>query len=217
MLKNYWYAVEFASTVATAPVQVRIFDQDLVLYRDAAGMVHCHSDICIHRGGSLAGGKVRGDCIECPYHGWRFDTEGACVKIPANREGLPIPKKARVDSYPVVERYGYLFVFLGDLAEDQRPPIPVLPLLDISAELQVKSDAVQLSYRRWRQAGIDRGWAIDEHRIAAGGRYEGARVIPSPARREHPELANAWVLKEMETREALRDRAPLPANQESRP
>ena len=57
MLKNYWYAVEFADRVKEKPVRVRVFDQDLVLYRDSKGEVVCHSDICIHRGGSLADGN----------------------------------------------------------------------------------------------------------------------------------------------------------------
>ena len=99
-------------------------------------------------------------------------------------------------------------IFLEDQAtvEGQRPEL--VPL-DLSAELQVKSDAVQVSYRRWRQSMIDRGWVIDEHVIASVGRYEGARVIPSPARRANPELANAWVLKELAAREAHRERVPV--------
>jgi hypothetical protein len=88
--------------------------------------------------------------------------------------------------------------------EGQRPElIPV----DLSSELQVKSDAVQLAYRRWRLEALNRGWGIDEHLVGLRARYQGARVIPSPARREHPELANAWVLKEMESNQAQREQA----------
>ena len=42
------------------------------------------SDLCIHRGGALSDGEIKGDCIMCPYHGWEYNAEGACVKIPAN-------------------------------------------------------------------------------------------------------------------------------------
>ena len=132
MLKNHWYALEFAEDVTDVPHKAEIMGQHLVLYRDSHGEVVAQSDICIHRGGPLSGGKVKGDCIECPYHGWQYDTSGACVSIPANREGLPIPKKARVDTYPCVERYGMIFVFLGDLDESERPPIPDLSLEGLS-------------------------------------------------------------------------------------
>jgi phenylpropionate dioxygenase-like ring-hydroxylating dioxygenase large terminal subunit len=130
MLKNHWYAVEFGKVVAADPVHVQLMGQQLVLWRDRSGRVRAQSDVCIHRGGSLAGGKVVDGCIECPYHGWQYDSDGRCTKIPANRSGVPIPKKARIDTYPCIERYGYVFVFLGDLPEDERPPFPVIDVLD---------------------------------------------------------------------------------------
>ncbi len=135
---NHWYAVEFGRQVADQPVQARVHGHDLVLWRGRDGTVNAQSDLCVHRGGSLAGGSVSGDCVRCPYHGWRYGTDGACVEIPANRAGLPIPKKARVDTYPCVERYGFVWVFLGDLASDQRPPIPELDGLEEHTE--VKAD-----------------------------------------------------------------------------
>ena len=111
-----------------------------------------------------------------------------------------------------IKRTHKIFVEDQPTVEGQRPEL--VPF-DLSAELQVKSDAVQLAYRRWRQAGIDKGWAIDEHIIASEGRYQGARVIPSPARRANPELANAWVLKELSAREAHRERTPETAGDAS--
>jgi phenylpropionate dioxygenase-like ring-hydroxylating dioxygenase large terminal subunit len=130
MLKNQWYAVELGGEVGTEPRHVELMGQQLVLWRGTDGRVNAQSDVCIHRGGSLAGGKVVGGCIECPYHGWRFDSDGHCTRIPANRTGLPIPRKARVDTYPCVERYGFVFVFLGDLPESERPPMAHIPELD---------------------------------------------------------------------------------------
>ena len=175
MLKNFWYAVEFGAAVTDRPVQVRIFDQDLMLFRDTTGTVRALSDICIHRGGSLAGGKVKGNCVECPYHGWRFDHDGACTKIPANREGLPIPKKARVDAYPAVERYGYVFVFLGDLPEDERPPIPELPVPDDVPHAQAEGNRIitgqftwNANYERVIENGVDAAHAPFVHSTSFG-------------------------------------------------
>ncbi|GIH80829.1 aromatic ring-hydroxylating oxygenase subunit alpha [Planobispora longispora] len=127
MLKNFWYALEFGDRVGPTPVKVTCLGQDFVLYRTGDGTAVCLSDLCVHRGGALSMGTVSGDRVVCPYHGWEYRPDGACVKIPANPPGRGVPKKARVDSYPTAERYGMVWAFLGDLPEDERPPIPHIP------------------------------------------------------------------------------------------
>ena len=138
LIKNHWYAVEFGGQVGDRPLQVQVHGHDLVLWRSRNGTINAQSDLCVHRGGSLAGGEVAGDCVRCPYHGWRYDTEGVCVEIPANRPGLPIPKKARIDTYPCVERYGFVWVFLGDLTAEQRPPLPELYGMEMHTEARAE-------------------------------------------------------------------------------
>lgn len=130
MLKNLWYAIEFSDALRDSPLRVKVLGQDLVLYRDSRGNPVCMSDLCVHRGGALSDGWVKGDCIVCPYHGWNYDPSGACVRIPANAAGMPIPRKARVDSYPTVDRHGWIWAFLGDLPEAERPPLPDLSGMD---------------------------------------------------------------------------------------
>ncbi|MBF6135588.1 aromatic ring-hydroxylating dioxygenase subunit alpha [Nocardia otitidiscaviarum] len=127
MLKNFWYALEFADRIGRQPRKVTCLGQDFVLFRTRSGTVTCLSDLCVHRGGALSMGTVTDDCIACPYHGWQYNSEGVCVKIPANAEERKIPRKARIDAYPTVERYGMVWAFLGDLPEAERPPIPVIP------------------------------------------------------------------------------------------
>jgi phenylpropionate dioxygenase-like ring-hydroxylating dioxygenase large terminal subunit len=128
MFKNQWYAVEHGSLITDAPHAVKLCSQDLVIYRSAGKLV-AQADVCPHRGASLALGRVVEGCIQCPYHGWKFDASGVCTEIPANPPGTPITKKARIDSYPVAEKYGFVWVFLGD---DQSGDafIPELPYLD---------------------------------------------------------------------------------------
>ena len=155
LIKNQWYAVEFGSVVSDRPVKVPVGGHYLVLYRSSDGKVNAHSDVCVHRGGSLAGGRVVGDCVECPYHGWRYDPEGRCVKIPANRAEAPIPRKARVDTYPCVERYGFVWVFLGDATESNRPPLPTLDGLDAVPEAQREGCRAVFGTFQW-QANYDR-------------------------------------------------------------
>ncbi len=128
MFMNFWYAAELSDNVKEEPVHVRMLGFDFVLFRDSGGKVHCLSNLCVHRGASLAHGKVKGDCIECPYHGWQFQGEdGACTKIPSLGPDAKIPARAKVDSYPTQEKYGLIFAFLGDLPESERPPIMDIP------------------------------------------------------------------------------------------
>lgn len=126
MLKNFWYAIAFTHEVTEEPSRHTVLGQQLVVFRQKrSGNVIAMSDLCVHRGGALSGGwQDEKGCLVCPYHGWEYDADGKAVKIPANLEGRPIPKKARVDSYPVQERYSFVWVFLGDLAEADRPPLP---------------------------------------------------------------------------------------------
>ncbi|MEO8444062.1 MAG: aromatic ring-hydroxylating dioxygenase subunit alpha [Gammaproteobacteria bacterium] len=127
MYINFWYAATTSESVADTPLRVRMLGQDFVLFRDSSGAIACLADTCIHRGASLGHGKVKDGCIQCPYHGWRFDRDGRCTLIPSLGAGARIPARARVDAYPVVERYGLVFAFLGDLSEEQRPPIVEIP------------------------------------------------------------------------------------------
>lgn len=130
MLKNFWYACEFSSEITNKPKCITMLSQDFVLYRDSTGQVVALKDLCPHRGAALSLGRVEGDYIRCPYHGWKYSANGACIEIPANQPDLPIPKKARVETYPVREQYGWVWLFLGDLPEEKCPLIPPLPEFD---------------------------------------------------------------------------------------
>ena len=121
MLINNWYVAATAAEVHDGrPVGVRMLGLDFVLYRDAGGRVACLSNVCCHRGGALCDGKVADGALACPYHGWQFDAAGRCIAIPALGPEARIPKRARIDSYPTVEKYGWVWVFLGDLPESER-------------------------------------------------------------------------------------------------
>ncbi|MBM4195889.1 MAG: aromatic ring-hydroxylating dioxygenase subunit alpha [Gammaproteobacteria bacterium] len=124
MLINFWYPAERSEALkADAPLRVQMLGLPFVLWRDSAGRAHCASNTCPHRGGSLGDGKVVGDCIQCPYHGWKFAGDGSCARIPSLGPIESLPPASRLDAYPVEERYGLVFVFLGDLPEGQRPTI----------------------------------------------------------------------------------------------
>ncbi len=127
MLINLWYVAEWSDAVTDKPVKVKMLGQHFVLFRDQQGKVNCLSDVCIHRGGSLSGGRTIRDCVACPYHGWQFNGEGKVEFIPSEGRDFAIPDRARVDAYPTEERYGMIWVFMGDQPESERIPIPPFP------------------------------------------------------------------------------------------
>ena len=100
---------------------VRLLGEDLVLWR-AGGQAVAWQDLCIHRGTRLSLGKVEDGLLICPYHGWRYDGNGRCVHIPAHPEQTP-PEKAGARVYQVRERYGLVWVSLGQPGSDV-PPFP---------------------------------------------------------------------------------------------
>ena len=157
LLKNFWYVLAESASVTATPVKVRALAQDFALFRRASdGAVVALSDVCVHRMASLSEGKVQGDCIRCPYHGWSYGADGACTHIPANPPGSPVPRRARVDSYPVQERYGWVWVFIGDLPEHERPAIPQLDGLDEPGWRAVRGEfAWRAGYTRVVENAVD--------------------------------------------------------------
>lgn len=123
LLTNIWYIAEWSENVTDKPVKSRMLGRDFVLFRDPAGVVHCLSNTCCHRGASLSQGKCQDDgTVSCPFHGWRFNAEGRCTTIPSAAEpGRHIPPAARVDSYPTQEKNGLVWVFLGDQPGEAHP------------------------------------------------------------------------------------------------
>jgi len=124
MYINFWYPIATSEEVTNeAPHRTKVLNTDFVAFRDADGAAHVLSDTCIHRGGALGAGKIKGDNVECPYHGWQYDGTGKCTRIPSLGDGEKLPARAKVDAYPTQEKYGIVFAFLGDLREEDRPPL----------------------------------------------------------------------------------------------
>ena len=121
-LLNDWYPVARGDAVGEGQLcAVRLLGEDLVLWR-AGGQAVAWQDLCIHRGTRLSLGKVEDGLLVCPYHGWRYDGNGRCVGIPAHPGQTP-PTKARTHIYRATERYGLIWVSLGDGDRD----VPAFP------------------------------------------------------------------------------------------
>lgn len=110
-----WYAIAASvGVVNRKPVGIRRFGESLVLWRSERGEVVCLPDRCSHRSAAISPGKIRDGCIECPYHGLRFDSSGRCVLIPANGVGKPVPHGFDLQSIKVREEHGIVWYWYGD-------------------------------------------------------------------------------------------------------
>ncbi|TNE50694.1 MAG: aromatic ring-hydroxylating dioxygenase subunit alpha [Deltaproteobacteria bacterium] len=122
MIRNRWYVVLDANEVKKKPLGVKRFGERMVFWRDSEGHVACQLDRCCHRGAQLSLGRVVGNCIECPFHGWQFNKDGACTLVPSNGSKAKVPKSFQVKSYPVREAYGWIWLFWGEVKEGQDLP-----------------------------------------------------------------------------------------------
>lgn len=109
-LRNRWYVACWAGDLTTDPLARTFLGDQVVLYRDGNGAPAALEDRCCHRSAPLSLGKVEGHNIRCGYHGLVFDRSGACVSIPGQSQ---IPPGAQVQSYPVVEKWGAVWIWPG--------------------------------------------------------------------------------------------------------
>lgn len=128
-----FHPVALSSDVGTAPVAVELLDQPVVLWRDAQGTLQAFADRCPHRGARLSMGRVHEGRLECPYHGWRFESGGQCVLIPALPEFVP-PAGHRACTHVAREAYGLVWVALergeGDPGQGVENALPAFPAED---------------------------------------------------------------------------------------
>jgi phenylpropionate dioxygenase-like ring-hydroxylating dioxygenase large terminal subunit len=121
--RNSWYMAGWAEELSQGQLFSRtILDEPIVFYRKQSGEPAALYDRCPHRFAPLSAGRLIGDEIQCGYHGLKFDCRGACVSNPHG----PVPKAASVASYPVEERYGILWIWMGESAKADAARIPDL-------------------------------------------------------------------------------------------
>ena len=125
---NAWYVAAWDHEVTRTPLARTICDRPLALYRTADGKPVALADACWHRLAPLSMGKVVGkDGIQCPYHGIIYNSAGRCTSMPAQETINP---SATVPSFPVVERYRFVWVWLGDPALANPDTIPDMHQMD---------------------------------------------------------------------------------------
>jgi phenylpropionate dioxygenase-like ring-hydroxylating dioxygenase large terminal subunit len=142
MIENYWYPIVEATKIPDSePVGLRRLGEQLVLWRDADHIVRCAIDKCTHRAARLSLGKLRDGCLQCPYHGFQFNHDGACVMIPANGIGKAIPKGFDLQTRSVREEHGLIWLWFG-----QAVPAPKVPWFTNAPEDDTRSVTISRTF-----------------------------------------------------------------------
>ena len=110
-IRNCWYPAAWERDLATEAVARTILDENIVLFRTPDGNAAALDDRCPHRLLPLSQGRVTGNGLQCGYHGLTFDGSGACVAAPTQDT---VPEAARIRAYPVAERLGLVWIWMGD-------------------------------------------------------------------------------------------------------
>src|SRR5690348_3896872 len=113
LLRRYWHPVGCSELLEAKPQRLKLLGEELVLYRGAAGEPALMQLRCAHRSMALDYGRVEGDCLRCPYHGWLYDRSGQCLEQPAEPEGSTFKDKIKLRAYETHEFAGIIYGYLG--------------------------------------------------------------------------------------------------------
>jgi phthalate 4,5-dioxygenase oxygenase subunit len=133
-LRRYWHPLCLSSELPRpdcAPQRARLLGEKLVVFRDTQGRIGLLDEYCLHRGSSLALGRVEEGGIRCLYHGWKFAVDGALLETP-NHADPRLCKALKANAYSVVEEAGIVWAYLGP--KDQQPPLRRFPFMAVPAE-----------------------------------------------------------------------------------
>src|SRR5438093_3565818 len=125
MFRSYWVPALLADELPEndgPPVRVKLLSERLLAFRDTNGRYGLVDEFCAHRGVSLWFGRNEDCGLRCAYHGWKYDVAGQCTEIPSEPEGSRYVKRIKLQSYPLVERGGVLWTYMGP--PDTQPPLP---------------------------------------------------------------------------------------------
>ena len=190
-LEDVWYCAALATEVSAVPLARTVCDKPIVLFRTESGRTAALEDRCAHRQAPLSKGRVIGEEIQCIYHGFIFDCAGNCTHVPRQESA---PAAARIAHYPAVERWGYVWLWLGapEAADPATVPNlawnasdrlrPVFFRWNVKANFQLMADnLLDVSHTDFLHSNsigsrIAAKGAADEPRVELDCRIEGKRV-----------------------------------------
>jgi len=157
LFRRYWTPALLAEELPAndcPPVRVKLLSERLVAFRDSKGRYGLIDEFCPHRGVSLWFGRNEECGLRCPYHGWKFDFTGQCLEVPSEPEESGFARKIKLTSYPLVERGGILWTYMGP--PEHQPLLPEWEFAMVGPEQRFVSKRLQEC--NWLQAmegGID--------------------------------------------------------------
>lgn len=203
-VRNTWYVAGWSSELEAGQiVATRILDKPIAIARTATGQLIALEDRCRHRAAPLSKGRVEGDEIRCMYHGFKYGAAGYCTEIPGTNA---VPATAKVQSYPIVEKHSWIWIWLGDEAKADISFIPKVcgidegkfalspGILDYEADARLICDNLldfsHLSYVHPTTFGVTEDWALTRPRIETRerGMHLERWVVNQPPPCHQPEL-----------------------------
>ena len=178
LFRCYWLPILLSEELpfdGCPPVRVKVLSERLIAVRDSEGRLGLIDEFCAHRGVSLWFGRNEDGGLRCPYHGWKFGVDGACQEIPSEPEESGMCQKIRLKSYPLIERGGAFWTYLGK--PEFQPELPEWEFATVPAEQSFISKRFQDC--NWLQAlegGIDSSHVSWLHRgtLASDPLFKGA-------------------------------------------
>lgn len=215
MIRNQWYAILESSEVKAGKLTgVTRMGEKLVLWRDSQGQVTCLVDRCAHRGVALSCGKLIGDQVQCPFHGFEYNIRGECSLIPANGKDSPVPRAFMVDHYPARDEHDFIWIWWGE-PQASYPPIQLFDAITADMSWATVRDHWKTHYSRAIENQLDVVHLPFVHRTTIG---RGNRtLVDGPISRWEKdaageELLNIWVYNHVDD-----GRKPLKADQLDEP
>jgi phenylpropionate dioxygenase-like ring-hydroxylating dioxygenase large terminal subunit len=166
LFRCYWLPVLLAEELPgndCPPVRVKILSERLLAFRDTQGRLGLIDEFCAHRGVSLWFGRNEENGLRCPYHGWKYDVTGQCIDVPSEPQESGYCRKIKLKSYPMIERGGVLWAYMGP--PNKQPPPPEWEFAAVPPAQRYVSKRLQES--NWLQAmegGIDSSHVSFLHR-----------------------------------------------------
>ncbi len=179
LFRRYWIPALLAWELPEPdcpPVRVKLLSERLIAFRDSSGKLGLTDEFCAHRGVSLWFGRNEEDGLRCSYHGWKYDTSGQCIEVPSEPVESGFCKKIRLKSYPLVERGGVLWAYMGP-AQTQ-PPLPEYEFALVRDEQRFVSKRLQeCNYLQAMEGGIDSSHVSFLHRftVTSDPLFKGAK------------------------------------------
>lgn len=143
--KNLWYMAAWSEDVGRTLLPRTIADEPVVMFRTTTGEVTALSDMCPHRFAPMHRGQLKGDTVRCGYHGLRFGTDGTCVHNPHGNK-VP-PRNARLRRFPVEERNGIVWLWMGDENRLETSRIPDFHWLDDDSYAFTQAKTMEMDLR----------------------------------------------------------------------